>query len=198
MSIFKDVKDNITTRMAAEHYGMKPNRSGMIQCPFHPDRTPSCKVDGRYHCFGCGADGDVIDFVGNLYGLAPIEAARKLAEDFGIRRENGMDRDTTPSIRKRIGSLQHQVQRNDEKRCLGELLAYRKQLVLWEKEYAPKKPEGSWHPKYETALAQKSYIDYLIEIMFDGADKDKHKVIGAWRGGRLFGKDVSRTGQELA
>ena len=33
------------------------------------------KVDTRFHCFGCGADGDVIDFTARLYGLSPKEAA---------------------------------------------------------------------------------------------------------------------------
>ena len=42
------------------------------------------KVDTRFHCFGCGADGDVIDFTARLYGLSPKEAAEKLAQDFGL------------------------------------------------------------------------------------------------------------------
>ena len=39
----------------------------MACCPFHNDKTPSMKLDRRYHCFGCGADGDVIDFTAALY-----------------------------------------------------------------------------------------------------------------------------------
>ena len=39
----------------------------MACCPFHNDKTPSMKLDQRYHCFGCGADGDVIDFAAALY-----------------------------------------------------------------------------------------------------------------------------------
>ena len=41
------------------------------------------KLDRRFHCFGCGADGDVIDFVAALYGLGKKEAAAQLASDFG-------------------------------------------------------------------------------------------------------------------
>ena len=37
------------------------------------------KVDKRFHCFGCQADGDVIDFTGRLFSLSPREAALKLA-----------------------------------------------------------------------------------------------------------------------
>jgi DNA primase len=39
-------------------------RSGFIRCPFHGERTASCKIYGNtYHCFGCGEHGDVIDWI---------------------------------------------------------------------------------------------------------------------------------------
>ena len=57
----------------------------MACCPFHDDKHPSMKVDRRFHCFGCQADGDVIDFTARLFGLNKKEAALKLAEDFSVR-----------------------------------------------------------------------------------------------------------------
>ena len=63
MNVFEAVKQSVTTRQAAEHYGIHVGRNGMACCPFHNDKTPSMKLDQRYHCFGCGADGDVIDFI---------------------------------------------------------------------------------------------------------------------------------------
>ena len=69
MNVFEAVKQSVTTRQAAEHYGIHVGRNGMACCPFHNDKTPSMKLDRRYHCFGCGADGDVIDFTAALYGL---------------------------------------------------------------------------------------------------------------------------------
>ena len=77
MNVFEAVKQSVTTRQAAEHYGIRVNRNGMACCPFHNDKTPSMKLDKRFHCFGCGADGDVIDFVAALYGLGKKEAAGK-------------------------------------------------------------------------------------------------------------------------
>ncbi|SDP19219.1 DNA primase [Pedococcus dokdonensis] len=50
-------------------------------CPFHDDSTPSLSVGGvkdRFHCFGCGASGDVIDFVARLEGLGFREAVQRL------------------------------------------------------------------------------------------------------------------------
>lgn len=43
---------------AAERYGTV--RRGFMRCPFHADRVPSLKLyDDHFHCFGCGAHGDV-------------------------------------------------------------------------------------------------------------------------------------------
>ena len=84
MNVFEAVKQTVTTRQAAECYGIYVNRAGKANCPFHNDRTPSMTVDKRFHCFGCGADGDVIDFTAQLYGLDAKSAAEKLAADFQI------------------------------------------------------------------------------------------------------------------
>lgn len=83
-SVFEVVKQSVTAREAAELYGIAVGRGGMACCPFHDDRHPSMKVDTRFHCFGCGADGDVIDFTARFYDLSPKEAAEKLAQDFGL------------------------------------------------------------------------------------------------------------------
>ena len=84
MDILKTVKANVTTRQAAEFYGLKVKPNGMACCPFHPDKHPSMKLDERYYCFGCHATGDVIDFAANLHGIGKLDAARRLAEDFHL------------------------------------------------------------------------------------------------------------------
>lgn len=85
MNLFETVKSAVTVKQAAEYYGCKVNRGDMICCPFHDDRHPSMKLNRDYfYCFGCGATGDVIDFVARLFGLSSYEAAKKLAYDFGI------------------------------------------------------------------------------------------------------------------
>ena len=79
-NVFEAVKQSVTTRQAALVYGISVGRNGMACCPFHDDRHPSMKVDRRFHCFACQADGDVIDFTSRLFGLSSKEAALKLAE----------------------------------------------------------------------------------------------------------------------
>ena len=52
MNVFEAVKQSVSTRQAAEHYGIRVGRNGMCVCPFHDDKNPSMKVDRRFHCFG--------------------------------------------------------------------------------------------------------------------------------------------------
>ena len=70
MNVFEAVKQSVTTRQAAERYGIRVGKNGMAVCPFHNDKNPSMKVDRRFHCFGCQADGAVIDFVSRLEAVS--------------------------------------------------------------------------------------------------------------------------------
>lgn len=53
-------------------------------CPIHADRTPSFTIfkgGERFHCFGCGATGDVLDFIQALHGVGLVDAAEMLGGD---------------------------------------------------------------------------------------------------------------------
>src|SRR6185312_6737317 len=57
-------------------------------CPFHKEKTPSFHVveeKGFYHCFGCGAHGDVIGFSMQTQNLGFREAVEELARVAGSR-----------------------------------------------------------------------------------------------------------------
>lgn len=83
MDIFEAVKQSVTTKQAAKHYGIYVNRNGMCVCPFHNDKNPSMKADLRFYCFGCGATGDVIDFVSRLLPFNN-QSNRKIKEKYKI------------------------------------------------------------------------------------------------------------------
>jgi len=44
LNVFEAVKQSVTTRQAAEYYGIHVGRNGMACCPFHNDKTPSMKL----------------------------------------------------------------------------------------------------------------------------------------------------------
>lgn len=75
----------IPIREVFRHYGFEIGRGGFCRCPFHQERTPSCKVYAdSFYCFGCGAHGDSIDFVRQYDRLGFLEAVDKLCSEFGI------------------------------------------------------------------------------------------------------------------
>jgi len=72
-----------------------PSGSGYkAKCPFHKDDTPSMTVSaekGLWHCFGCGAGGDVIAFVMKIERLSFLETVRRLGEEVGLTFEAADD-----------------------------------------------------------------------------------------------------------
>ena len=168
MDLFDAVKSSVTTRYAAESYGVSVNRAGMACCVFHDDRTPSMKVDERYHCFGCGADGDVIDFTARLFDLSLKEAAEKLAADFNISYERhtlkGAHQAVSPVKARRSLLLRLKNYQNENYRVL---CSYRHLLEDWKRQYKPKPEDEKWHPLFLEALHNQERIDYLLDELMD-------------------------------
>ena len=194
MNVFEEVKQNVTVRQAAELYGFKPNRSGLIRCIFHNDGTPSMKVDRRYYCFGCGCTGDVIDFTAQLFGLKSREAALKLADDFGISYGNRA-RDSPKSGKKSLVKERGKVSETDWKtecaRLTKAYLDYRTLLLEWKECYAPKTPEEEWKAEFIEACQQTEKINYYLDLLVFGELQDRIEFL------LDSGKDVKRIEERM-
>jgi hypothetical protein len=174
MNVFEAVKQAVTARQAAELYGIRVSRNGMAVCPFHDDRNPSMKLDKRFHCFGCQADGDVIDFASKLFLLSCKEAAMKLADDFNIQYDNGKNAFVRPRIREPTPEQKH---RQKENYCYRVLSDYFWLLDAWQTQYAPKQLDEQWHPCFVEALQRKSYIEYLLDVLLYGTPEEKQALV---------------------
>ncbi len=94
------VRERARIDEVVEQYVTLRNASGGSRvglCPFHDEKSPSFNVrvaQGFYHCFGCGASGDVFKFLMELEGLGFAEAVERLATKYGLtlRYEDGNDR----------------------------------------------------------------------------------------------------------
>lgn len=96
--------NNLLTDKVRE-YGIELNSKGYAGCPFHNEKTGSFKVyeDGTYHCFGCGAHGDVIDFVSRIENIGFNEACKRLGGELsfsGYRASNKRKRAAEDKKRK--------------------------------------------------------------------------------------------------
>src|SRR4026207_422535 len=75
-------------------------------CPFHSEKSPSFHVNpekGFFHCFGCGAGGDVFKFLELHEKVGFQDAIRMLAQKFGVAIPE--DTDTTPEDARRDAAL---------------------------------------------------------------------------------------------
>ena len=167
MDVFHAVKANISTNQAAEFYGFKPDRSSLIRCPFHNDRTPSMKVDRRYYCFGCGATGDVIDFTAHLYGLDLKDAALKLAKDFNISYEyHGKSPPDQKTKKMQTASVCAEVGPEQKRNCyIKKLLDCRDYLNKQKERYKPEKMGSGWSSNFVKTLQELAVVEGLADTL---------------------------------
>ena len=138
------------------------------------------KVDSRFHCFGCGVDGDVIDFTAKMFQLSLRQAAEKLASDFGLSATG-----TFPLIRYKL------VEKplNQKEQFYKILCGYRSLLANWRMAYALKNPEASLHPCFVASLHYADRVQYLLDILLLGSLPEKQQL--------LNGKEVTALGKAI-
>ena len=86
----KEIKTRLGLLTVLNHYGLKPDRGSHIKCPFHEDDKPSCRIypeTNTFHCFGCGATGDGIEFIEKYDKCSKHEAILKAQDFIGLPTE---------------------------------------------------------------------------------------------------------------
>ena len=65
----KDIKQSLNITQVLSHYSLQPDKNGLLKCPFHEDKTASLQLylkTNTWHCFGCGATGDQVEFCSKM------------------------------------------------------------------------------------------------------------------------------------
>ena len=169
MNLFEAVKAAVQPHMAAERYGLPVRQGNMICCPFHDDRTPSMKLNEEYfYCFGCGAHGDVVALIAQLFNIPPAEAAKKLAADFGIAEQK-------PSVLAKLKRSKSQAEL--ESRSFRVLSDYLHILQDWKAHCAPQSPEDAIDPRYAEACHMLERIENMLDILTLGTPKERAEVV---------------------
>ena len=166
-NIFEAVREAVPVPLAAERYGLKANRAGMVCCPFHDDHKPSLKLNEDYfYCFGCGAGGDVVELTRRRFDLRPYEAANKLAVDFGV---------DVPATAPPDGSLN---------RCLSDLLRCQQVLdeslnllIRWQRKYAPRSPDDTLDDRYVEVCQMLEPMDYMASVLAAGTLEQRIRAV---------------------
>lgn len=149
----------------------KEGRQNRTSCPFHNGKDNNFCYDGVvYHCWVCGAKGNVISFVMNLFSTDYKTAIKKINEDFKLglpigskmtlrQRKELMARDDERR-RKRVAE---ERERREWQELKDRLLDEYARLDRNRRDYAPKSPEEEFHPLYIEAVHNIDYAKHLIE-----------------------------------
>ena len=168
------IKQSINMYDILTHYGFKLHRRNSMCCPFHREKTASFKIyrnGKRYHCFGCGTDGDVIGFVMKYFNLSYGQAISRLSNDFGI---------SIPGIKKvslhdkakvqrelRQRELQREAELQEHDRLLNAYNAEVDELVrlqMYIRQYTPKSPSDTVNKTYIEAINKLPYQKYKCDM----------------------------------
>ena len=138
------------------------------------------KVDSRFHCFGCGADGDVIDLTAKLFQLSLLQAAEKLAADFGLSATDNFQPLPCKPVEKPL---------SPKEQLYKILCSYRSLLANWRTAYAPQNPEEQLHSCFIASLHYAERVQYLLDILLQGSSHEKQQL--------LNGKEVTALGEAI-
>ena len=129
------------------------------------------KVDKRYHCFGCQADGDVIDFTARFFSIKPKEAALKLAEDFGINHEGDLHYEPKPRVPSEAERFRCRLDS-----CYHALIVKRDQYLKWQEQFAPKPDDSEWDSRFVEAVQQLPTLEEKLDILLSN-DKEEQLLV---------------------
>jgi DNA primase len=147
-------------------------------CPFHTERTPSftCTPDGNFfHCFGCGASGDIYDFLQRVEGMDFPEAVETLARrtGFPLRYEQLSNRERRAiGERSRLIAVSHLARDHFVKRLLGEEGTAAREYL---------KSRGFGRPEadvFELGFAPEAWDDLSRALLADGVEAEDLIAIG--------------------
>ena len=163
---FTEIRQLVNIRQAAAIYGLEVNRAGMARCIFHADRNPSMKMyDDHFHCYTCGAHGDVTDLTAQIFGISKTEAADKLCSDFGISGQRSPP--ATPARKPELSNREKTLL------MLDILTDYLVMLRYFREHYAPFSFETELSPQFIESLQNLEYVEYLWDSWFDCTEDER-------------------------
>lgn len=174
----QEIKERLSLPEAVARYGLEPRR-GYLHCPFHSgDRTPSFRIypNDSFYCFGCGAHGDVIDFVAGMEQISKGEAIKMLATEFGLDHKEVQPSDYAAKLRRN----RLKREREEEKRWEHDaFLALSAQF----REFREVARAGEENDAFFYALQNIGRIEFLLEQLQDdpaAARRDYGGEIDTW------------------
>lgn len=165
------IKSAVTMPDLVRFYGLRPNHANKIICPFHTDKRSSCHIyKNNYHCFSCGAHGDVIDFVAGYFAIPFSAAMERINTDFnlGLPIGKGASREARKKAEKAARERRERIERRRKRlealqaEYDAALFAYTEldQMVI---EGHPSRHDGALTEQYTYAIQRIDAAAYRLD-----------------------------------
>ena len=162
-------------REIARFYGYEANGRGYICCPLHGEKTPSMLLHkDSFKCFGCGAHGDAINFVSQLFHESALDAVKRLDRDFCLRLETGRAPDAA--------ELKRRQQLAENKRRFEEWKDKFLSLLDAAIYVANKADYANPTDGQAVAIRYKEHFEYLSDILQHGELRERMSVFNDRKG----------------
>lgn len=168
----EQIKQAVPFRDAMTLYGVTVNRAGFARCPFHAEKTGSFKAyKDSAKCYGCGWQGDVLDFTGKLFNLSFRDSMKKLNNDFHLGLTIGEE--LSEEARKEANRAAYQRRKEQERRKQRHdtlLTAYHSALDEWIRldtvirNEAPQTPFDGFTEAYVDAVKRIDRVGYELDV----------------------------------
>ena len=164
----EEIKSRLNMRALINWYfpSLKP-RGGRIPCPIHGGKDCNFSFgDSVYHCFVCGAKGDVISFVRDVFSLTFPDALQRLNEDFNLGLVFG--RRMTLREQRAADNRYKELLAERERQPLTrrEILSEWQRLKRWTVEYdrAPRERKDATNAQdYAATVSHLNYLEYVLD-----------------------------------
>lgn len=155
-----EIKATVNIIDVIHSYGFAVDRKNNMVCPFHKEKTGSLKVypeNNSWHCFGCGAGNDVIDFVMKMENITFPQAIKRLGGEDVSQKQKEVIRQRK-LLQKQLEKERKQIE-SDYIRALDEYVRLDRNFI----EYSPKNQQEPLHPLFIEALQHIEYQKYLLD-----------------------------------
>lgn len=167
----EDIKANVSMMEIVAKYGFQPNRAGFIHCPFHEgDRGASLKIYAdSFYCFGCGAHGDIFDFIMSMDGISFKEAYLELGGEYERPQTQG---NKSSGFARAYAAHKRQTSREDREKkaaAIKAAMAKNSDLIDMYRQILPRlEPlSGGWGTVYNALQIQMVKHSKLTGVPYD-------------------------------
>ncbi|MBI4858327.1 MAG: hypothetical protein HY818_16450 [Acetobacterium woodii] len=176
MDAFDHIRRNLDILLVAQRYGINIDRHHKALCIYHQDKKPSMSFkNNRFKCFSCGVGGSSIDLVQKLFSLEPLQAVKKINDDFGL----GLDLKT--DYKPDMGKIQEMERQRQLLRAFDDWIdkthsTYaRLARYYWQnmQKYRPVNEGDEFHPLYVEAVHRIETVNFYLGILLKGTQEEK-------------------------